>query len=80
MQPLLFSDMTFKGGGNLFIEDAQGSTSCTYLEDGFFEFLNKVCFEHCSDRIYFLLFSYFDKSTHFIISQKYIEFNLSTVV
>ncbi|XP_058182816.1 aminodeoxychorismate synthase, chloroplastic isoform X4 [Rhododendron vialii] len=35
------SDMTFKGGGNLFIEDAQGSTSCTYLEDGFFEFLNK---------------------------------------
>ncbi|KAI8539188.1 hypothetical protein RHMOL_Rhmol09G0161900 [Rhododendron molle] len=41
------SDMTFKGGGDLFIEDALGSTSCTYLEDGFFEFLNKELQSFC---------------------------------
>lgn len=41
------SDITFKGGGNLVIEDAQGFTSCTYLEDGFFEFLDKELQSFC---------------------------------
>lgn len=75
-----FSDITFKGGGNLVIEDAQGFTSCTYLEDGFFEFLDKVCFDRCSDGTYFLLFLYLHKSAHFITSQKYREFSISTVI
>ncbi|KAL2549504.1 Aminodeoxychorismate synthase [Forsythia ovata] len=34
-------DMTLKGGGYLSIEDAKGSIRSTFLEDGFFNFLNK---------------------------------------
>lgn len=37
-----FSDVKFNSGGHLLIEDAQGSIERTYLEDGFFEFLDKV--------------------------------------
>lgn len=44
-----FSDMTVKGGGYLSIEDAMGSTTDTYLEDGFFDFLNEVFNQHCYD-------------------------------
>lgn len=39
-----FSDATYKGGGNLLIEDAEGCTSTTFLEDGFFDFLNTVMY------------------------------------
>ncbi|KAM7504443.1 hypothetical protein LguiB_003347 [Lonicera macranthoides] len=35
------SDTAVKGGGYLSIEDAMGSTTNTYLEDGFFDFLNE---------------------------------------
>ncbi|KAJ4720812.1 Aminodeoxychorismate synthase, chloroplastic [Melia azedarach] len=35
------SDMEFASGGHLLIEDAQGSTRSTYLEEGLFDFLNK---------------------------------------
>ncbi|KAL2526435.1 Aminodeoxychorismate synthase [Abeliophyllum distichum] len=35
------SDMTLKGGGYLSIEGAKGSIRSTFLEDGFFNFLNK---------------------------------------
>lgn len=35
------SDMNCKGGGYLSIEDAQGSTTSVFLEDGFLDFLNK---------------------------------------
>ncbi|KAG2723524.1 hypothetical protein I3760_02G173700 [Carya illinoinensis] len=35
------SDMTFKGGGYLLIEDADGSTKSKCLEEGFLDFLNK---------------------------------------
>ncbi|GFZ18511.1 para-aminobenzoate (PABA) synthase family protein [Actinidia rufa] len=41
------SDKTLKGGGYLLIEDAQGSTSSTYLEDGFFDFLNEELQSFC---------------------------------
>lgn len=36
------SNMTLKAGGYLLIEDAKGSIRSTFLEDGFFNFLNKV--------------------------------------
>ncbi|GAB2276739.1 hypothetical protein Dimus_011456 [Dionaea muscipula] len=36
------SDKTFKDGGLLSIEDAQGLTTNEYLESGFFDFLDKV--------------------------------------
>ncbi|XP_059457949.1 aminodeoxychorismate synthase, chloroplastic isoform X2 [Corylus avellana] len=35
------SDMTFKGGGYLLIEDAHGCTRNTFLEEGFLDFLNQ---------------------------------------
>ncbi|KAL3650031.1 hypothetical protein CASFOL_006434 [Castilleja foliolosa] len=35
------SDMTFNRGGHLSIEDADGNINTTYLEDGFFDFLNQ---------------------------------------
>ncbi|KAL5733477.1 hypothetical protein ACOSQ2_033169 [Xanthoceras sorbifolium] len=35
------SDMNFKSGGHLLIEDARGSTKSSFLEEGFFDFLNK---------------------------------------
>jgi predicted DNA-binding ribbon-helix-helix protein len=38
--------MTFKGGGYLLIEDAHGCTRSTFLETGFFDFLNEVLDEH----------------------------------
>ncbi|XP_057482403.1 aminodeoxychorismate synthase, chloroplastic isoform X2 [Actinidia eriantha] len=41
------SDKTLKGGGYLLIEDAQGSTSSTYLEDGFLDFLNEELQSFC---------------------------------
>lgn len=34
--------MSFKHGGYLAVEDVQGSTTSTFLEDGFFDFLDKV--------------------------------------
>lgn len=36
-------------GGYLLVEDAQGNTSSTYLEDGFFNFLNKELESFCYD-------------------------------
>lgn len=36
------SDMAFNEGGLLSIEDAEGSNRSTYLEDGFFNFLDQV--------------------------------------
>ncbi|XAR65404.1 Aminodeoxychorismate synthase [Bertholletia excelsa] len=43
------SDMTSGVGGYLLTEDAQGSTTSTYLEDGFFNFLKKelqlICYD-----------------------------------
>uniref|UniRef100_A0A5B7BJG5 aminodeoxychorismate synthase n=1 Tax=Davidia involucrata TaxID=16924 RepID=A0A5B7BJG5_DAVIN len=41
------SDRTFKGGGYLSIEDAQGATTSTFLEDGFLDFLNKELQSFC---------------------------------
>ncbi|KAJ0102498.1 hypothetical protein Patl1_06127 [Pistacia atlantica] len=35
------SDMDFKRGGHLSTEDARGSTKSSFLEEGFFDFLNK---------------------------------------
>ncbi|XWS56446.1 hypothetical protein CRYUN_Cryun09bG0086000 [Craigia yunnanensis] len=35
------SDVAYKCGGHLLIEDAEGSTTSTFLEEGFFEYLNK---------------------------------------
>ncbi|KZV24277.1 aminodeoxychorismate synthase-like [Dorcoceras hygrometricum] len=43
------SDAANKGGGNLLIEDAEGCTSNTFQEDGFFEFLNKELQSFCYD-------------------------------
>ncbi|XP_059635091.1 aminodeoxychorismate synthase, chloroplastic isoform X2 [Cornus florida] len=43
------SDVTFKGGGYLLIEDAQGTTRSTCLEDGFFDFLSKELQSFCYD-------------------------------
>lgn len=37
-----FSDTASKGGGYLTIEDAQGSTVETFLEEGFLNYLKKV--------------------------------------
>lgn len=34
--------MTLKGRGFLSVEDAQGSTKSTFLEEGFLDFLKKV--------------------------------------
>lgn len=39
---IFFSDMAFKGGGYLSIENAQGSTRNMFLEKGFLDFLNQV--------------------------------------
>lgn len=36
------SNTDFKFGGHLSVEDAQGRTENTFLQDGFFDFLNKV--------------------------------------
>lgn len=38
----IFSDMTTKGGGYVSVEDAQGSTIKTFLEEGFLDSLKKV--------------------------------------
>ncbi|XP_073144356.1 aminodeoxychorismate synthase, chloroplastic isoform X2 [Henckelia pumila] len=43
------SDSACKGGGNLLIEDAEGCTSTTFLENGFFDFLNKELQSFCYD-------------------------------
>ncbi|XP_075502799.1 aminodeoxychorismate synthase, chloroplastic-like isoform X1 [Primulina tabacum] len=43
------SDASCKGGGSLLIEDAEGCTSTTFLEDGFFDFLNKELRSFCYD-------------------------------
>ncbi|EPS74572.1 aminodeoxychorismate synthase/glutamine amidotransferase, partial [Genlisea aurea] len=40
---------TSKFGGNLCIEDAYGSVASTYLEDGFFDFLNRELQSFCYD-------------------------------
>lgn len=40
------SDMAFKLGGLLSIEDSEGSIKSIYLEDGFFNFLNQVILEN----------------------------------
>lgn len=37
-----FSDVKFTSGGHLLIEDAEGSIERAYLEEGFFDFLDKV--------------------------------------
>lgn len=34
--------MDFKCGGHLWTEDAQGSNKSSFLEEGFFDFLDKV--------------------------------------
>lgn len=39
-----FSDRTCKGGGHLSVEDASGHVNNTFLEDGFFDYLNKVVY------------------------------------
>ncbi|XVE99326.1 hypothetical protein REPUB_Repub03eG0188700 [Reevesia pubescens] len=43
------SDVASKRGGNLLIEDAEGSTTSTFLEEGFFEYLNKELLSLCHD-------------------------------
>lgn len=50
-----FSDKTVTGGGYLSVEDALGSTTNTYLEEGFFDFLNEVVNQHCYN--YYALYS-----------------------
>lgn len=40
------SDLTSNHGGYLSIEDGEGSTETSYLEYGFFDFLNKVTSEN----------------------------------
>lgn len=37
----IFSDITCKGG-DLSVEDANGHVKTTFLEDGFFDYMNKV--------------------------------------
>lgn len=37
-----YSDVASKHGGQLLIEDAEGSITSTFLEEGFLEYLNKV--------------------------------------
>ncbi|XP_043713049.1 aminodeoxychorismate synthase, chloroplastic isoform X2 [Telopea speciosissima] len=47
------SDTTVKCGGNLLIEDAQGSLGSTYLKDGFLDFLDKELQSfHCEKEDY----------------------------
>ena len=41
-----YSDMSFKGGGYLSIEDSHGSPRSIFLEEGFLDYLNKVLHEH----------------------------------
>lgn len=41
----ILSDRTCKGGGHLSVEDATGHVNCTFLEDGFFDYLNKVVYD-----------------------------------
>nr|AHA43412.1 para-aminobenzoate synthase [Solanum nigrum] len=43
------SDRTCKGGGHLSVEDANGHVNCTFLEDGFFDYLNKELLSFCFD-------------------------------
>lgn len=43
------SDMTLKGRGFLSVEDAQGSTKSTILEEGFLDFLKKELLSFCYD-------------------------------
>lgn len=38
----IFRDEAYKGGGYLTVEDASGYVQTSYLEDGFFDYLNKV--------------------------------------
>lgn len=40
----IFRDEAYKGGGYLTVEDASGYVQTSYLEDGFFDYLNKVPF------------------------------------
>ncbi|KAL3523437.1 hypothetical protein ACH5RR_016271 [Cinchona calisaya] len=44
------SDTAFENGGYLSIEDAQGCTQNIFLEDGFFDFLNKELRSFCYDK------------------------------
>ncbi|KAK4783770.1 hypothetical protein SAY86_018138 [Trapa natans] len=47
------SNAGHKVGGNLLIEDTNDCTSCTFLEDGFFDFMNKELQSfHCEERDY----------------------------
>ncbi|KAM3359581.1 aminodeoxychorismate synthase, chloroplastic isoform X1 [Capsicum galapagoense] len=43
------SDRTCKGGGHLSVEDASGHVNNTFLEDGFFDYLNKELLSFCFD-------------------------------
>ncbi|XP_022742476.1 aminodeoxychorismate synthase, chloroplastic-like isoform X2 [Durio zibethinus] len=43
------SDVASKRGGHLLIEDAEGYTTSTFLEEGFFEYLNKELLSLCSE-------------------------------
>ncbi|XP_055806324.1 aminodeoxychorismate synthase, chloroplastic [Solanum dulcamara] len=43
------SDRTCKGGGHLSVEDANGHVNSTFLEDGFFDYLNKELLSFCFD-------------------------------
>ncbi|KAL3370873.1 hypothetical protein AABB24_007743 [Solanum stoloniferum] len=43
------SDRTCKGGGHLSVEDANGHVNCKFLEDGFFDYLNKELLSFCFD-------------------------------
>ncbi|PHT31987.1 Aminodeoxychorismate synthase, chloroplastic [Capsicum baccatum] len=43
------NDRTCKGGGHLSVEDASGHVNNTFLEDGFFDYLNKELLSFCFD-------------------------------
>ncbi|XWS66153.1 hypothetical protein CRYUN_Cryun05aG0175400 [Craigia yunnanensis] len=43
------SDVASKRGGHILIEDAEGSTTSTFLEEGFFEYLNKELLSLCHE-------------------------------
>ncbi|KAE8683260.1 Aminodeoxychorismate synthase [Hibiscus syriacus] len=43
------SDAAGRHGGHLLVEDAKGSTNSTFLEEGFFEYLNKELLSLCHE-------------------------------
>ena len=57
----IFTNMAFRRGGNLSIEDGQGCIRSIFLEDGFLDFLNKVFDEYYCGNCMF--YSYLNTST-----------------